>query len=263
MVVCSSGGAAGYPATSIPHPPARATSSFLAYRFRLCVMHVRASCSVEFKFHFNTNLHAYWLSVFQSRIEAPLLHGLHRLRIQPESKSVDDSNVARTSNCVNNQPQRTCALRFRPASLVCVLGIGRQDWLRRRYSATYSKHAPTNATTAPGANTCAVSDSSAAAGTGSNAAARTGSIGGRSGRHRCNGWNAKVGYVIFRQVYLWRNNDGGLCCQLGFQVANHNLRRRDPHCRELGESSLGCRQGIMISPATTASDHLIRGSQYV
>jgi hypothetical protein len=60
--------------------------------------------SVKSKLYFNTNLHTHWSAVFQCRIEAPLFHGLHCLGIQTEPKSVDHSNVARMSGCVDNQP---------------------------------------------------------------------------------------------------------------------------------------------------------------
>jgi len=46
-------------------------------------------------------------------------------------------------------------------------------------------------------------------------------------------------------------------------VAKHNLRRRDLLHREFWQSSLGCGQRIMISPAATTSDHFLRSSKYV
>ena len=60
--------------------------------------------SVKSKLYFNTNLHTYWSAIFQGRIEAPLFHGLHCLGIETEAKSMDHSNVARVSGCVDNQP---------------------------------------------------------------------------------------------------------------------------------------------------------------
>jgi hypothetical protein len=72
--------------------------------FGLFVIHARALNSVEFKFNFDADLHGHWLSIFQGRIEAPPLHGLHCLCVQPEPESVDDPNVVRMPGCVNNQP---------------------------------------------------------------------------------------------------------------------------------------------------------------
>ncbi len=46
-------------------------------------------------------------------------------------------------------------------------------------------------------------------------------------------------------------------------VANYNLRRRDLHHRKLRQSSLGCRQGIMISSATASTNNCSRGSENV
>jgi hypothetical protein len=46
-------------------------------------------------------------------------------------------------------------------------------------------------------------------------------------------------------------------------VANHNLRRRDLHPCQLGQPSLGRRQGIMISSAASPADHRSRGSENV
>jgi hypothetical protein len=60
--------------------------------------------SVKSKLYFHTNLHTYWPAIFQGRIEAPLFHGLHGLGIQTEAQSMDHSNVARMTGCVDNQP---------------------------------------------------------------------------------------------------------------------------------------------------------------
>jgi len=60
--------------------------------------------SVKSKLYFHTNLHTYRSAIFQGRIEAPLFHGLHCLGIQTEAQSMDHSNVARMTGCVDNQP---------------------------------------------------------------------------------------------------------------------------------------------------------------
>ncbi len=86
--------------------------------------------SVKPKFHFDTNLHIDWSTVFQGRIEAPLLHGLHGLGVQAEAQSVDDSNVTRMSGCVDNQPESARALSFRLAGFFRVLRVGSRKWLR-------------------------------------------------------------------------------------------------------------------------------------
>jgi len=60
--------------------------------------------SVQSKLYFNANLHTYWPAIFQGRIEAPLFHRLHCLGIQTEAQSMDHSNVAGMTGCVDNQP---------------------------------------------------------------------------------------------------------------------------------------------------------------
>jgi hypothetical protein len=69
--------------------------------------------------------------------------------------------------------------------------------------------------------------------------------------------------VIFRELHLWRNYDGGFYGKLWLHIAKHNLRRRDLHWRKVGQSSLRCRRRITISAATTASYNLLRSFKYI
>ena len=221
------------------------------------------SCLEELEFDFNANLHAHRLPILQRRIKTPLPHSLYRLCIQPEPKPVDDTNVSRLSSCVDDQEQRARALRLRPAGFLCVLRIRRQHRLRGRYSATDLKHASTDSATAPGTDTCAVSNSYTAARTESNPAAGTRSIGRRGTGQSGSGWITQVGHVIFGKVHLGRHNDCRFYRQLGIRVAKHNLRRSDLHHRELGESPSRRGQRITIPTASTTTDHFAGRPKYV
>ena len=68
--------------------------------------------------------------------------------------------------------------------------------------------------------------------------------------------------MIFRDLH-WRRNHGRLRGKFWMLVADNNLRRRDLHHRKLWQSSLGCRQRIMVSPASASTDDLFGGPENV
>jgi hypothetical protein len=118
--------------------------------------------SIQPKCDFHADLYVYRPTIFEGRLETPLLHRFNRLAFQSVPQPVDDANIAWMALGVNNQPEDTRALGFCFAGCFRILRVGCRDRPRRRYPAANFEYSPTNATAAPRTNTGPVTSADSA-----------------------------------------------------------------------------------------------------
>src|ERR1039458_3037402 len=89
----------------------------------------------------HADLNTYRPSIFHGGLELPLLDGIDRFCVQPETKSADYAYIARASLVIDNEPQDACSLSLGNSGLVGVLRIRRGKRLRSEKAATDFEYA--------------------------------------------------------------------------------------------------------------------------
>src|SRR5579859_3158006 len=155
------------------------------------------------KLNLHTDLHIDGPTIFERRLESPMLDSIDSFSIETKSQAALHANIPGMPARVDNQPENACSLLFCTARFFGVIGIGSRNRGRRRDPTAYTVYSTTHAAANSRADARSMTSADPTARAGSDTATGTRSIGWRGCRHRHGRRCAEGWHVILGKMHSW------------------------------------------------------------